>query len=219
MAILGLYTERDVEEFPPSVLNVVRSLVRCEHCSYNEINLQSAAVRIIMRPELPLVQELHPAFQEHFSEHPCWTHHVPRSDTLVHKTTDFLSQRQFQQLGIFRDFYRHLDTRVQTIFYFEDTTPDKEIGIAINRLKEFSERDRQVLACIRPHLAQALKNTVAFSNMQCRENALGETLGGLSRGLIELSLDGRIVWCQRREERISNLPIGNRINFVSVMVA
>ncbi len=193
-AILRLYSKTTLENFPLVALEAISSIVPSEHSSFNQIDLQGGGVRIIMRPDMPRVQQLHPAFQEHFSEHPCWKHHTPHSDNLVRKTTDFVSQREFQELGIYREFYRHVDTRVQMIFYFDDNLANREIGIAINRLREFSERDRQLLSWLRPHLAQAHKNAVAFSNIQRRELSLQETLAGLSRGLVNLNSDGRITW-------------------------
>jgi hypothetical protein len=72
---------------------------------------------------------------------------------------------------------------------------DSRIGLALNRgHKDFSERDRSVLAFLAPHIAQAHHNARIADAMAFRLETVGEGLDAMRRAVILASADGRIHW-------------------------
>ncbi|GAC1403227.1 MAG: hypothetical protein NVSMB56_18200 [Pyrinomonadaceae bacterium] len=70
------------------------------------------------------------------------------------------------------------------------TSPELLVTCALNRSrKDFSERERNLLLMIAPHLVNAFRNTKAFEQLECERNYL---LFAVSQGLIVLNREGQI---------------------------
>jgi DNA-binding CsgD family transcriptional regulator len=143
------------------MLDVVGSLVQVEHATYNELNVRAGrAVCLSDVPQLDTVVPRYvPAFERHMNEHPLVIEserQISRGHEMaVRKVSDFLSQVEYRRLGLYRECYRHLDTEFQMVLGIVSSA-EGTVGIALNRkLCDFSERDRQVLEILRPHLRAA----------------------------------------------------------------
>jgi DNA-binding CsgD family transcriptional regulator len=95
-------------------------------------------------------------FEAHVHEHPLINHYRATGSGEAVKISDFLSQRQFHQLGLYAEFYRHIPVEHQIAISM--LGPDGEvIGIALNRERaDFSETDRAVLGLLRAPLMAGL---------------------------------------------------------------
>ncbi|MDB5325352.1 MAG: response regulator receiver protein [Phycisphaerales bacterium] len=162
LAVLGavrrLNDEPDPQCLPRLMLDVVRRLVRAESVTFNEINPEDARQSCFSdTPDLDTVMgTLGDPWSRHLGEHPL----IVRSEALrargrtlgVSKISDFLTRRELKASGLYHSVYRHLDTEFQmAVTVVAD--PGKTVGIALNRkLRDFSERDREVLQLLEPHL-------------------------------------------------------------------
>jgi DNA-binding CsgD family transcriptional regulator len=157
----------DLDRLPVVMLDVVRRLVPVEHLTYNEVNL--AADRLLSfsdsrDTDSTLLRHL-PAWERHMDEHPLIRdvrRQVARGREpgAARKVSDFLSRDRYQNLGLYHECFRHLDTEYQMVLTLV-AADGHTVGIALNRkLKDFSERDRRVLQLCRPHLRIAYLNAL-----------------------------------------------------------
>jgi DNA-binding CsgD family transcriptional regulator len=140
---------------PAHVITVVAALIGADSCSYNEFcvsGLQRYRVEPAGVGEFPDSARL---FHEHLPEHPILAHYQATGDGSALRVSDFLSDRQFRALGLYRDFYRPAEVDYQLTV----TLPGPRrslIGIALNRRYcDFRDEDRELLNLLRPHIGQA----------------------------------------------------------------
>jgi DNA-binding CsgD family transcriptional regulator len=140
---------------PAPVIRVVTALIDADSCSYNEFcgsGLQRYRVEPAGVGDFPDSARL---FAEHLPEHPILGHFQATGDGSALRISDFLSDRQFRRLGLYRDFYYQAAVNYQMTV----TLPGPRrsvIGIALNRERfDFRDEDREMLNLLRPHIAQA----------------------------------------------------------------
>lgn len=197
-----LYAQTDADRFPDTVLAGLARLIPCENLGYNEINTQTNQVRMVVQPLVPRVFELAPVLESLFYQHPQLTYFRENPDRGAMQFSDFLSARQFQQTGIYQDFYRHIDAEHQMALCLSEQGATMDIGIAINRKRRpFSERDRAVLDQLRPHLIRARQNATAIAAAETRAQALTGTLDTLQAGLALVESTGRVTWLMPAVQR------------------
>jgi DNA-binding CsgD family transcriptional regulator len=193
-ALEELYGQLDAGELPQTVLELLSRLVSTDRTSYNELDLSGSKAIVIIHPPSPDVTPLLPVFEAHLSENPNIAYYHATKDGRPYKTSDFLSQRQFQRLGLYQEFYRLINVRGQLAFYLSDSR-GMEIGIALNRSSgDFSERDRGVLALFRPHVMRAYLNALIVTSATNRCRTFSDSLDATDQALIVLAPDDRIAW-------------------------
>ena len=140
---------------PERVIRVVTTLIGADSCSYNELRgsrLQRYRVEPAGVGDFPDSARL---FRQHLPEHPVLAHCQATGDGSALRISDFLSDRQFRALGLYRDFYRQAEVGYQLTV----TLPGPRrslIGVALNRTHtDFSDEDRELLNLLRPHIGQA----------------------------------------------------------------
>jgi DNA-binding CsgD family transcriptional regulator len=194
-----LYAETNSTRLPAAIIEGLGRLIPCEHAGYNEINSSTNDATGIIHPYVAKAFELTPVLEAHLSEHPQLTHSRRSNDRGVYQTSDFVSTREFRQMAIYQEFYRHLDTRHQLTCLLSEWGAECDVGISINRKNRgFSERDRSIMEILRPHLIQARQNALAFAQAEQRAQALTETLGAMGSDVVELRGEGRVVWITPR---------------------
>lgn len=162
-ALTELYAVLPSEEYPAHALGVVRRLIGCIHCSYNEITVGGAAQRVVVEPHVVARESHDEAFSRHLHQHPVIAHVARTGDQRSLLISDFVSQTAFRRLDLYNDFYRPVSTETQlsmTLMPPDDTV----IAIALNRDQYgFSEHDRSLLDRLRPHLRVSHQNARTLS--------------------------------------------------------
>jgi DNA-binding CsgD family transcriptional regulator len=197
-----LYEPCDLEAFRLRVLTAIRRLVRCDSIVYNEVNVRRGTDTWLSQPADALdFSESHQIFERHLSEHPLIAHHAKRRDARVLKISDFLSQRQLHDLGLYQEFFRRVGTEYQMACVLSTRSP-MVIGIALNRCdKDFSERERSMVAVASPHLLQAHSNAKAFARTRGELASINEALERQDKAVVVLKANGVIQSCSRLAER------------------
>ncbi len=163
-----LYAISDAASFPERVNSAVKVLVPCEVITYNMVDPRAHTNTYFSDPPGRIPSELETVFLEHMSEHPLIRHIARTSDSRPLKFSDFLSQRQFHDLGIYTEFFRPLRLEHQMAVSIP-CSRQLVIGVALNREhRDFTEEERQMLSLIRPHLAQAFRNAEAVTALEER---------------------------------------------------
>jgi len=199
--LLELYGETEAEHFAGLVRNGLLRLIECDLFGYDEIDARSNRTLSIVEPFVPEVLALNPELEARLEEHPQLRHFRLTQDTTCYQTTDLISHRQFHELGIYRDFYRHIGAEHQLTCAISEPGAGLDIGISLNRkLKRFSDREQSMLNFLRPHLAQAHRNMVAANGTRDREQVLASGLEALRAGVAQLDPEGRVLWLTSRAE-------------------
>ncbi len=111
-ALLELHSQQDFSQLPQHLIRIVQNLVPTDISTYNEIDRSSGQLRAVH--DFPGDAEKHfPAFMTHVAGHPMMKHVFQTGDTAALRTSDFISQRGFEQTVIFKEFYQHFNIRFQ----------------------------------------------------------------------------------------------------------
>ena len=182
----------DLDAYRQAVLRV-RELVPCQEIGYNEVDAETGEIFMILDPPESVLPGLHEAFARHVEDHPVIRHHRESGDGSARAISDFLSEEEFHQTGIYREVYAPMGAEDQLSFILPSPA-GVIVGIALNRSDlSFGERDKEIIELVRPHLSQSFRD----AQMRERVDPLSTTrLRGL--GLTEreaevmrLVVDGR----------------------------
>jgi DNA-binding CsgD family transcriptional regulator/GAF domain-containing protein len=149
-----------LSEFPVRVLEGLKRLIPCDLIGYNEISpARGEALMVLDPPSLNRSGlEGQSAFQRLAGQHPVLRYHARTRDGQALKISDFLSRDEFHRLDLYAESFRLIGAEDQLAVALP-SPPQRVIGLAFNRSRRsFTERDRQVLNLVRPHLAHAHRN-------------------------------------------------------------
>jgi DNA-binding CsgD family transcriptional regulator len=204
LSFLGdLYAVGSLDAFTRQVNSGLRRLVPHDINGYNEINARARRIRYVVDPAGVDFADGQEVFGQHMHEHPIIRHYrrAGRDPRPVLKLSDFLSQRQLHDLGLYTDFFRRM--RIERLIVVPlPFRPPVQVGFSPCRSgRDFTERDRLVLDLLRPHLAQAYRNAEAMEEAAATAHWLEEGLARSARGLIALGPDGRVRRMTERARR------------------
>jgi len=182
----------DLAAFPTQAMSVLRTVVPSLHSSYNEVNPRQRRMLYVFDTPGDDFPGSEQVWLDHMHEHPLVTHYHQTRGGHARKISDFLSQQQLMNLGLYADLYRRLHTRYQMSI----TLPSPAfltVAFVLNRDRhDFTERDRLVLNMLRPHLIQAYRNAEILSQFQQENTLLRQAIEESNRGVIIVKNTGRI---------------------------
>lgn len=203
-AIEELHSLHDLSSISTRVLAIVHRLVPSEIPEFHITNTRSRQVSRSFLPGYPgYTPELAQLFHRYFREHPIVSN-MPHTLNGAYKVSDFITQSKIHHLeGLYQQFLRVLACEDQMIMFLTGTQPQSWdelsqwnvtlVGIALNRSRRnFTERDRQILTLLRPHLTQAYNNAQRYHQLQQQYNQIHQSLNYLN--LIILNDLGKIVF-------------------------
>jgi DNA-binding CsgD family transcriptional regulator len=190
LEFLGSLREaRDLDEFAASLVLRLPTVIPSHASAYNEVNISRRRIRWLT--DLDTRPEHVAAFEHHMPKHPILNYF--RTHPLGHAITisDLVSQAEFRSTGLYGDLYRPL--RCERLLAIEVSSAPLLIGVVVFRDRvDFSERDREMLTLLRPHLANAYRNAEMLSDNSGRLALLQEGLDIAGFGAIELRADDSV---------------------------
>jgi hypothetical protein len=155
----------DLRQFPRVALAEIPRLVGADHATFNYVAPSVPQVTVLGIPDLTGSQhaERERVFARYLSDQPILRNYLATGDPGAHKLSDFLTVREYHALPLYRHLYH--DLRYEDQFAFMLFPPGSEmIAIALARdRRNFTERDRQVLNALRPHVAQAYRQAAKLT--------------------------------------------------------
>lgn len=194
-AISLLHGCEDHDALAERILTAVRHVVVCDAVYYTEVNVarQRAVHKSGDAAADAEVARLNPAYERYVQEHPLVAFAM-RDPVPVTKVSDFLSQPRLHRLGIYREFFAPLDVERQ-IGVCLSGARELAVGLAICRSRrrpDFTERDRERLSLLRPHLIEAYRNVSARVDLREMTACCEGGLGALGACLVTVDARGRI---------------------------
>ncbi len=169
-AVLALVEEvgttQDVESFARTALKGIHSLIPNLASVYNEVNRLTKTVNTYVFPEMdPVLQaEMDAGFAEHMHEHPLVDHFTKTGDTSARMVSDFMDLESFKQLDVYKACNAKMGLEAAMVIALP-APPGILIGFSLHRdASGFSERDRNVLNMLGPHLANLYRHVQAHQD-------------------------------------------------------
>jgi hypothetical protein len=183
-AVRDLYALQDLPSFRARALAAVVRLVPGLRHGYVEAAPARRHYVMLIDPPDSIDPEIEAAAQRHLPEHPTFVNRARIAPGTASKISDFVSGRAFRRLGLYHEVYRPIGAEDLLGFEIPSASgADHFASFGVNRDRSgFSERDRQLLDLLSPHVAQA------FTSAETVTLLLG---AGTDPGAEAVVLDGR----------------------------
>lgn len=171
-----------LDELATVATSTLHELIPADGVGWNEVDVGGREVRVTTSPSDYFRPDVADALNRLIGQHPVVQYVARTGDMSATKISDFVTSREFHALEIYTDFFRVIGAE-DLLAVIVQAKP-MMIGVAFTRPRRtYTERDRQLLNLMRPHLAQA------YANVAIRE-ALERGLEG--RSVVRLLSDGRL---------------------------
>jgi DNA-binding CsgD family transcriptional regulator len=179
-------------DYAARVVEVASRLVPGDSCSYNHLGGGDCLLAWLIEPAdvgtFPGSIEL---FQQHLPEHPLLAHLRATRDGRARRISDFLSDRQFRALGLYRDFYRRCEVDYQAAISVP-APGGGQIAVALNRQRhDFSAEELELLNLLRIHVGQAAAIALLAHPGTSPDSAADPLLTPRQARILRLVADGR----------------------------
>ena len=135
-------------------------------------------------------------------------YHARSGDGRARTISDFLNRDEFHRLDLYGESFRLIGAEDQFAMALT-SRPPLVIGLAFNRSRRsFSERDRQVLNLLRPHLAQAHRNAELRSQLGEMLTLLDGLIDATDRAVVLLDQHGTVRGVSRRAAALVAAHLG-----------
>lgn len=162
----AIYSVRGLTGFGEAVLPEIAKLIPADFIGYRAIEPLEAISKGKYWPvDAPPCPDER-IWKRHAHEHPLFKPYFRATECQALKISDFLSQRQFHQFGLYCEIYRPVGVEDVLAIRLPVPVPGG-IGIAFHRDRPtFSDRDRFIVDLLGPHLTQAYFNAQAFDELR-----------------------------------------------------
>jgi len=107
--------------------------------------------------------------------------------------SDCVSNSKFRNKAIFAEFFRKIGIAYQ-LGIAMPVSKDLTVSCALNRAsKDFGEKDKTLLGLLTPYLINSIRNSLFVREMQLRAIRLEKMLASVSRGVVRVAADRRVL--------------------------
>jgi DNA-binding CsgD family transcriptional regulator len=194
-----LYDHHDLNSFGRHVLRMVSKVVPASFAGYNEFNARRSRGAVILdSPDVTFGRKPDDSWDLLLRQHPLVSHYQSTGDGTARKISDFLPQARYHESPLYRELFCQARVEYMMAFYLPERTPTS-VAIALSRdRRDFSERDRQLLNALRPHLFQAYRNAEQVTRL-CEECAqTTKALEAAPHSVVVLDAQDRVQLCTPR---------------------
>ncbi|MGC8551407.1 MAG: response regulator transcription factor [Phycisphaerae bacterium] len=186
------------EELHRKLVLLMGRLVPADIISYTEVNPATGHVSGIIHPDEFDLSHITTALQRYMHEHPVITHVQQTGSHDALRISDFMSQSQFRDTGLYMELYRGLGVEFQIAITVPTRKPVIGALVLNRRSRDFSERDRMVLNLLRPHLANAFEMAQITARLQSQLSRHKGVLDHLPDGVVLLQGVARVgMWTHK----------------------
>lgn len=191
-AVRILYSADETNDFPSVLIRVAEVLFEGTQISVDEVLVPDG--RVIHRAD-----KNYPAGSEEFwarwpefaHQHPGVRYVAGGGKRPVIAISDFLSLRQFRQLGIYAEIYKPngIEDQIATTI----SLPSSALGLAISADTAFNREQKEWLSLVHPHLLPAYENFQNRVHLAKMVKLSSEALDVAQEGIISCRRNGRIM--------------------------
>lgn len=199
LEIVGaLRATRRREDLARLVIPKLGRLVGSDITAYNEVNPVAGEVTGFIDPDEFNMAMLLASLQRFMRDHPVIMHHLATGDGQALRISDFISQRELHDTGLYQELYRPMGVEFQISLTLPTRKPLIAALVFNRKQSDFSERDRTVLNTLRPHLTAAFDVARFTARLKKRLERQSGILENLPDGVVVLNGRSRIdLWTQK----------------------
>lgn len=215
-----IYRLRDAASLPSVMLEAISRLIPCVFCTYNQLNHLSGALVAAYHPPAwqSSMESIMPRMAPHIGSHPVYRNVYENGDGSPHFVSDFATEEEWS-LTPFAAALETIGVRDSLIFCLH-TSRQELIFIALNRAeRSFTERDREVAACLRPHLTAAFENAAAFTEARALALLSARAIEESSHGVALVDRNGNILHTNARAGDLLQRFFGRDSSWKAVLPA
>jgi DNA-binding CsgD family transcriptional regulator len=141
-----------LESFAGASVEAIDEFVASEITTLSVCNVVTGHREVVGLPGRSLAAADIECFDRYFFQHPLVRYHAFEGGRATHRISDSLSRDEFRRTGLYADYYRRvgLEHAMAVPLHVDGRTL---VSIVLNRRGlDFSERDRERLELLRPHL-------------------------------------------------------------------
>ena len=194
----GLYRQRTVGTLAWYVLKELPRLVDASQTTWNVVAPALGQADVMAWPAQTDHEEYQSALARHVHEHPLIVHFLRTGDPTAIRLSDFLSTTRFHNTALYDELYSGLGYEDQFAMNLQPLGPRWDTIVVARDKRTFTERDREVLNLLRPHLAQAHRQAQVMDRL-ARVAEAGRHRPAICR--IVLGASGAIVRYPLRAQR------------------
>lgn len=187
-----------------SCVSGVRLLIGGKVATFSDFDLRTSVAAETTDPADVMTTAGREAFERYLHQHPLITHYARTGDGRAHMSSDFLSQSALHRLPLYNEYVKpYFNTNYQ-IAIAVNAQPSRVIGLSLAReRRDFSERDREMLNILRPHIAFAVRHAESMKALAVNQ-AFGrgddrpnEVIVANARGRIQTASPRAHEWVRR----------------------
>jgi DNA-binding CsgD family transcriptional regulator len=186
--VRGVATARDPDEFARASVEQLSEVIPSDVITMNEVDPSAGRTVFTMQPEtFPIPPGSQRRLADMADQHPLIHHTASTGDGSARRISDFWTREEFHASPIYRLLYQPMGIEFQMAVALPASRPI-HVGIVLNRHdSDFSDRDRDVLNVLRPHLVQAWFSARDQAHLRMLVNAATDATVDRGVGLIVLS--------------------------------
>jgi DNA-binding CsgD family transcriptional regulator len=151
----------DLDEFRDGLLIALGREVPSDYVSLNHIAPDPAQIWSVSAPALP--GEDHESWARYALQNPLADWHMRTRDGRPLRFSDIVTREQLHATDLYREVYAHLGVEHQIAFTLP-SAGQRIMAIALSRCeRDYSAEERELLTLARPHLIQAYRNALDFT--------------------------------------------------------
>lgn len=188
-----LYANTDAQTLPHCIVRLLHRLVPANSAVYNSFDFRTGEMQVV-HDHGPEGDKYLTALNEHIQDHPLLIYMRTHWRKGAASMSQAISQRELRDLPIYCEFLRPLGIKRQLGLLVED----REYGVAAVGLQrdgsDFSQRDKEIITLLQPHLIQACKNASDISRVMQQQQHSERALKLAQIGVVRLDPKLRMEW-------------------------
>jgi DNA-binding CsgD family transcriptional regulator len=197
-AISVVYTPTEEDDFGEILIQAADVLFKSTKISVDEVLVPDGQVVHWADKDFPpSTQQLWPLFSH---EHPAVNYIAGGGRRPVIAISDFLTQREFQHLGLYHEIYRPnaIRDQIATLIPLRAST----LGLAICGEKPFRQVEKDCLTALHPHLLPAYNKYQQRIRMSRKLRLTSQALEATREGIVFCTRTGRIGMANRVAQKL-----------------
>lgn len=202
--ISDLYRPYSQREFAIDLVRNLSTLLPAELYTYNEFSASRKLVSgyAIWPMDFPLPADAPDIVGRYQFQHPTVNHYLSTGSSQPTRISDFVSYRQFRRTDLYNEFYRPMRIPYG-IGFGVALHADGLIGIGMHRSgKDYSDRERDLLALVSPHILQAYSNTQAAVRLTRNLTSLYDAIESFDVAVVCVRNHSTIQWASPAAHRL-----------------
>lgn len=164
-ALHRLYEVTDLAEFPAVSMSVTRELVPAAVLGFGSVDQQSGEETNVFDRATPLGdEEFMRRWHALCHEHPMIRFVEQGGMAPVMALTDFLTERELRRTALYQEVFKAIGGGHQLAMILP--VPGQVVGLAVNRDRAFTEKERGLVEMLHPHCLRAFRNAQLFTTLR-----------------------------------------------------